>query len=751
MATVPQDDIPTQQAEPLPGRAYPRVDDSVPATAFGSGVGSALETTGERIDQSQKVAADKAQREADQVRVTQANTQLSSFVTDAQYGPVDPATGQRDPSKGAYSQHGDKAIGLDGQYMPAFNDKAEEINGSLANNSQKAAFAVYRAHQQEELGLGLARYENEEFQRVRGQTYDAAAQQQITQASLNWRGMADAKTYQATKDSITATGQDMADVKKLDRKETQGAMVDSMLSNVTRNALSDHGLGFASNFLEQHKDELSNPDLYHQLHNEIDAEQKKADADRIDGLRGKFNDALQGSLHGVPGSGNMFSQQDARDLFKHEWAQKYDLLRKAGVVGSAEKNFDKMDGPQIQTFLDANDPSKQPAHLGMANDFELFQGLRAAADRSNANRNADPRGFAVKTYGDAPVDWSQPPDKAADTLNNRAATAADDSRRLGVSMTLLSKPEVKQLSDSLARQSPGQQLGTLTTLRDKLDNEATFKQAVEELRPADSVMAEAALRMPRDPAKAPLWFNAKYDNDPQTSLEMLAGNAMLNPTGPEKAGEGKGGFPKGVAMPPEQDLRRQFNANMPKGLVFGNPDAADHSYAGFRALYAAKIAHDGDTSGTVNTTAARAAAEQLTPHVDTHFGGMPVAVPPGMDPAVFPDRVRDAISATLKSKGIPPDWLRGHALMQEGRLGSGDYAVMDSTGHNLAVYPGTNQTVRIHLDQQYARPGSMTSKARATKRDFPAPTATRDVDADTPDTPTDQVVPADFEPAGFDR
>jgi hypothetical protein len=267
------------------------------------------------------------------------------------------------------------------------------------------------------------------------------------------------------------------------------------------------------------------------------------------------------------------------------------------------------------------------------------------------------------------------------------------------------------------------------------------------------VIAEAALRVPRNPDKAPLWYDAKYDNDPNVSRQILAGNSLLNPQGSLKAEEGKGGMPKGVAMPTEAQLRLAFNSHYPDEVFRGNPVAADQTFAAFRSLYAARIAMAGDTSGNVNTDAVRYASKALAPHTDSHFAGSAVPVPAGMDPATFPDRVNDAVAASLKAHGSDPKLFRGHGLMLEGRLGSGDYVVLGADNTNAATYPGTNIPVRIHLDQQYARP-SAAKPQRPSVRAFPARpmdssvTIGPDYSGNTPGEEVPDVNPADYAPAG---
>lgn len=750
MAVVPTDEVPSVSAAPIPGQGIPRFDDRSSPAEFGFGIGNALERTGVRLGEEQKQearraeaeakqAAEKAQREADQVRIAQANTTLSGYVTDQLYTN----------DKAAFKTQGADAVALDSKYLPGFDEQAAKISEGLANPEQKAAFAVHTAQQRSEMGLNLARYEKEAGDRSAQQTYQEAFNTAQSAAGLNWRGMADARTYADTKGGLVSMGEAAADRLKLGKKETTGSLVDGMISAVTNNALADNGIGNAARFLEAHKGELTNPALYATLKERIDAKQKQQEADLKDGLKQKLDDAVKGSLAGIPGSQNMISDRELQILYKHDWRQKRDFLDKAMVTGTVESKFDQMSPADIAADLSGSDPTKGPAHEGQGNDIELYNMRVAAAQRSITKRDADPRAFAIKQYADPQIDWTKAPDKAADIISNRAATAMDDSRRLGVNMPLLSKNEAAQLSGALAAMPPDVQLQRLAQMRDALGNESVFHGLLEQVRPNDPVIAEAALRLPRNPETAPLWYSAKYDNNPMVSQEILAGNALLYPKGDMKAEEGKGGIPKGVAMPTESQLRLAFNSHYPDEAFRGNPIAADQTYAAFRAVYAARVAKIGDTSGEVVNEAVKYAAKALAPNMDSHFAGSAVPVPPGMDPGTFPDRVNDAVSASLRSRGDNPALFKGHGLIQVGRLGSGDYVVLGADNQTLATYPGSNVPVRIHLDQQFAK-NSTVQPRRAATRDFPQRRAVADnvpsYEADIPGAfPTPN--PADSAPA----
>ena len=77
MPTVPTLEAPTVQEEPLPGRAFPRLDTNVPEAAFGSTLAAGIERASEAGVQQQAVE----KRQNDQLRVIDANTQLEAAKT----------------------------------------------------------------------------------------------------------------------------------------------------------------------------------------------------------------------------------------------------------------------------------------------------------------------------------------------------------------------------------------------------------------------------------------------------------------------------------------------------------------------------------------------------------------------------------------------------------------------------------------------------------------------------------------------
>lgn len=179
MPTVPNLEAPQVQQEPLPGRAFPRVDDNVSPTSFGAPLAQGLEAVGAAAVGE----GEKLKRQNDQLRVIDANTQLEAAKTQMLYGAVQ-ADGTR--SGGAYSLHGLNAINMPATILPHYDEAAQKISGSLTPDQQRL-FAGHVLLGKGELNTSLSRYEFEESNRLSNTVYDNAVKQTVTNAALGWR------------------------------------------------------------------------------------------------------------------------------------------------------------------------------------------------------------------------------------------------------------------------------------------------------------------------------------------------------------------------------------------------------------------------------------------------------------------------------------------------------------------------------------------------------------------------------------
>lgn len=175
MPTVPYLDEPTVQQEPVPGRANPRVDTDVSAASFGGGIAQGAEAVGTA---GAELGA-QLKRQNDQVRITEANTQLEAAKTAMLFGPG--GTGG-----GAYSLHGYDAMDMPNKILPQYDKVAQGIAAGLTPDQQRQ-FSEHTANNRSKLNFELNRYEFDESNRLAHAVYANGANQSILGAQLSWR------------------------------------------------------------------------------------------------------------------------------------------------------------------------------------------------------------------------------------------------------------------------------------------------------------------------------------------------------------------------------------------------------------------------------------------------------------------------------------------------------------------------------------------------------------------------------------
>lgn len=689
MAVVPDDEIGTVQQEPLPGRAIPHFDTSVD--------NSGTEKLGSSLEQAGNIMAaveQKKQREADQVRIAQANTDLNTWTVDRLYNGTKEQNGQ----DAAYRQQGENAVNMPGRYLPQFDQRAQDISATLTPR-QQAAFAERVASERNEFNLQLNRHEYEQGNREAVSTFNQAKAATIKSAALGYR---DAEaTTKARNDLLMANEALGARVgmSKADKLTAYGNDLDALHSSTVGAFLADGNIGGAQQYLDKWKDDLSSGVKHEELQNHITAAADKAQGQFKDTARSAYQDATKAGLAGIPGAGRLVSDDQLQVLYKDDWQRHRDFLDKAAATGAVEKKYDSMAPADIQVDLDRSKPTQ--AVPGVGDDVELWNMRNAAAERSMARRVSDPRQFQIKSAGQDPIDFSKPVDQTATTLNQRFNAMGEDGQRLGVAVPPLSKGEARQFGSALDQSTSGQQVALLTQYRNAL-GDTRFKALMEQIRPTSPVTAKAALLAPRDPSEAPLWYNANFDSDGDTPALILRGQELLNPSKEGKAEEGKGGFKGGMEMPPLDQFRDRWNNLDPveRQLFADRAIEGDTTFEAIRSTYAALASDKGLYSNQISTAMFDEAARRVIGNTDRHFVNA-VEVPRGMDPSRFPNYVKASLRAVEQDRGLREGALDGHGLQPIGPYGSGRYGLMD--GARRITYPGTPDWIQIDLNQQYAR------------------------------------------------
>lgn len=179
MPTVPMLEAPQVQQEPLPGRAYPRVDDNVSAASFGAGLAQGIDEMGSAGARQGAIV----KQQNDHARVVDANTQLEAAKNSMLYGQQQP-DGSR--TGGAFSLRGIDAINMPAKILPHYDAAAAGILQTLTPDQQRI-FKDHIAQNRNELDLDLNRHEYNESNRLADTVYQNATKQTADNAALGWR------------------------------------------------------------------------------------------------------------------------------------------------------------------------------------------------------------------------------------------------------------------------------------------------------------------------------------------------------------------------------------------------------------------------------------------------------------------------------------------------------------------------------------------------------------------------------------
>ena len=186
--TVPDLSIGSVQAEPLAGRAIPRLPDGVSADAFGESLGQAIDHSAEALQQHQQ----KVQLDADRTRVTDAKATLESGIVDLTHNP----------QTGALTKQGSDAISLGPQYLPQYDAQVSKIREGLTGKRQLQAFDQIAAERRSALTQTL---DTHEYQ-----------QTQVYQNEVDKRGIASAQTLASSNytspDALQQARSDIVDI-----------------------------------------------------------------------------------------------------------------------------------------------------------------------------------------------------------------------------------------------------------------------------------------------------------------------------------------------------------------------------------------------------------------------------------------------------------------------------------------------------------------------------------------------------------
>lgn len=322
-------------------------------------------------------------------------------------------------------------------------------------------------------------------------------------------------------------------------------------------------------------------------------------------------------------------------------------------------------------------PAQQEAFLAAAEaqarkdptktDINALGRMRTIYNAQREQVREDPINFAVRQgfAETVPLDISRPAG-AATAIASRAQIARDMRARYQAPFQLLTREEATLLSSALKDASPKQKqeyfagLATATT-----GDRDAYKAIMAQLAPDDPVTAQAGI------------YASGASQQRRTASEfMIRGQALLNP--PKKE-DGKPAGGRLVAMPPDAELQRDFTDHTEK-VFAGNPGAANGYLQAAKAIYAARSADAGDTSGKLDARRWRESIELATGKVET-YRGKPIILPENYDMQRFRDALSSHVQGVTASGRLDPAVTRQRLLdMPLENVGDGRYVFRSGDG-----------------------------------------------------------------------
>lgn len=161
------------QPDALPGRAYPRLPESVPEGAFGGEIGRGIENLGSVVQQH----VDAAMSQARQTQLTDAHNQMQALSLRLTH----------DPQTGALTKQGKDALGLPQQYLPQFDAQAQKIVDAVPDPRARQAAGKAMLQTRNLLSEQLDTHEIDQTRQfdVKAATTSISLAQQAAQANYN--------------------------------------------------------------------------------------------------------------------------------------------------------------------------------------------------------------------------------------------------------------------------------------------------------------------------------------------------------------------------------------------------------------------------------------------------------------------------------------------------------------------------------------------------------------------------------------
>ena len=159
--------------ESLPGRPYPRLPDQADPAAYGVNLGRGIEQASDVLQN----AHDQMQAKARQTMVTAAHNQTQALSLKL----------TMDPQSGAFTKQGQNAFGLDGQYLPQFDQGVQTIAQGIPDQRARQLYLDQVAPQvRNHLSEQLDTHELTQHKAYQDQTAQSGIELASAQAAANY-------------------------------------------------------------------------------------------------------------------------------------------------------------------------------------------------------------------------------------------------------------------------------------------------------------------------------------------------------------------------------------------------------------------------------------------------------------------------------------------------------------------------------------------------------------------------------------
>lgn len=209
--------------------------------------------------------------------------------------------------------------------------------------------------------------------------------------------------------------------------------------------------------------------------------------------------------------------------------------------------------------------------------------------------------------------------------------------------------EAAAIAGALKQAAPQAQAKLFGALRQAFGDDQAYQGAMQQIAPDSPVRALAGkfYALQRNPGMATVTSASPRGQFGDVALQLLKGEALLNPTKATKAEDGKGtAFP----MPPPKDVAEAIDRSVGQAFA-GRPDEFQTAVQAVRAYYAAKSSDEGDVSGELDDDRLALAVRAVVGDT-ARIEGRDVVPPWGMDANAFEDTADTYIAARLKAAGL---------------------------------------------------------------------------------------------------